>query len=101
MKKLRRLGLSLVIATLFAASLSRSTRGQTPLSGRTLRVNDIEMFGFRWIYIFFVKDTVSNARYFWHKAIGVNMPYIIEMMCQMLGCIQNNGSNMLVAIVDS
>jgi len=44
MKKLRRLGLSLVIATLFAASLSRSTRGQTPLSGRTLRVNDIEMF---------------------------------------------------------
>ena len=44
MKKLRRLGLSLVIATLFAASLSRSTRGQTPPSGRTLRVNDIEMF---------------------------------------------------------
>jgi len=44
MKKLRRLGLSLVIATLFAASLSRSAWGQTPPQGRTLRVNDIEMF---------------------------------------------------------
>ena len=35
--------MSLVTATLFAASL-RSARGQTPASGRTLRVNDIEMF---------------------------------------------------------
>jgi pimeloyl-ACP methyl ester carboxylesterase len=44
MKKLRRLGLVLVVATAFAASVSRSMWGQTPPSGRTLRVNDIEMF---------------------------------------------------------
>ncbi len=43
MKKLRRLGLSPVIAILFAASL-RSAWGQTPAPGRTLRVNDIEMY---------------------------------------------------------
>jgi len=43
MEKRRRIGVSLVTATLFAASL-RSARGQTPASGRTLRVNDIEMF---------------------------------------------------------
>ena len=43
MEKLRRIGVSLVTATLFAASL-RSAWGQTPASGRTLRVNDIEMF---------------------------------------------------------
>jgi pimeloyl-ACP methyl ester carboxylesterase len=42
-KKLCRLGLSLVIVTLSAASL-RSAWGQTPAPGRTLRVNDIEMY---------------------------------------------------------
>jgi pimeloyl-ACP methyl ester carboxylesterase len=43
MKQVHRLAVSLVVATLMAAG-PRSAWGQTAASGRTLRVNDIEMY---------------------------------------------------------